>query len=194
MAMETTTVREAGYAFSLVNIDCLRSSTHFNVVMDLDESVEALLPYLAATLPGCTYIHGTGVINLMDRGHIVAIYPRRITATDVPSLESAAALCRKYYDTILSVAAAREAIAPILVKRLSVGVLDIFRALPGSNCGRCRALTCMAFAALVMRRESSIADCLPLFEDVSTDKLRALFARLRENGYEVPAWPESTPP
>ncbi|NTW35914.1 MAG: hypothetical protein HGB17_07255, partial [Syntrophobacteraceae bacterium] len=37
-----------GYSFMLVNIDCLRDSTHFNIVMDLQVSIEALLPYLAA--------------------------------------------------------------------------------------------------------------------------------------------------
>jgi hypothetical protein len=70
--MDQTIVREQGYSFTLVNIDCLPSSTHFNVVMDLNESIDELLPYLTAILPGCTYVHGSGVINRVDRHTFVS--------------------------------------------------------------------------------------------------------------------------
>ncbi len=70
-----------GYSFCLTNVDCLRTSTEFNVVMDLESTIEDLMPYLAACLPGCNYVHGSDVINLMDAGHIIGIHPKRITMT-----------------------------------------------------------------------------------------------------------------
>jgi ArsR family metal-binding transcriptional regulator len=185
--MDQTVVREPGYCFSLVNIDCLPSSTHFNVVMDLDTSIEELLPYLAARLPGCTYVHGSGVINRMDDGHIVAIYPRQITITDVLDLAGATQICRSYYQQILEVLANQASITPLYEKRPSISVLDIFRALPRTNCGQCSEPTCMAFAARVFRREIPIGACDPLFTAIEEDKRLKLMARLRANGYEVPA-------
>jgi ArsR family metal-binding transcriptional regulator len=185
--MDQTVVREQGYCFSLVNIDCLPSSTHFNVVMDLAASIEELLPYLAACLPGCTYVHGSGVINRMDDGHIVAIYPRQITITDVLDLAGATQICRDYYRQILEVLANRANITPLYEKRLSISVLGLFRALPGTNCGQCSEPTCMAFAARVFRREVPIDACEPLFTAAEEDKRLKLLTQLRANGYEVPA-------
>jgi ArsR family metal-binding transcriptional regulator len=183
--MNDTVIREPGYSFTLVNIDCLPTSTHFNIVMQLDDSIEQLLPYLAACLPGCTYVHGTGVINLLEDGHIVAIYPRQITVTDVSGVEEARGVCRTYFQKIMDVGASRETISPLYERRLSIGVLDIFRALPRTNCGRCESPTCMAFAARVFRREARISDCVPLLDEVEKDTVEELLQRLRANGYET---------
>ena len=187
--MNPTTFEESGYSFTLVNIDCLRESTHFNAVMRLETSVEELLPYLAATLTGCTYVHGTRAINLMDAGHIVAIYPEQITLTDVRSVEEAAALCRSYYERILKVQAGKDAITPLYEARLTLGVLDIYRMLPRTNCGICQLPTCMAFAARVHRRECSIADCTPLLAEIGQAKYAQFLEQMRRNGYETPASP-----
>jgi ArsR family metal-binding transcriptional regulator len=184
--MEPTTSDPPGYSFTLVNIDCIRSSTHFNVVMQLNQSVEELLPFLAAILPGCTYAHGTGVVNLMDAGHIVAIYPERITITDVVDLDAASELCQRYFDTIQQVRYNRELIQPQYQRKSSINVLDILRRLPQTNCGRCQCPTCMAFAAKVFRREALVTDCAPLVEDTGTDGFQKLIQQLRNNGYSVP--------
>jgi ArsR family metal-binding transcriptional regulator len=173
-----------GYSFMLVNIDCLRDSTHFNIIMDLERSIEDLLPYLAARLPGCTYTHGTGVINLMDSGHIVGIYPRQVTITDVSGPEEARALCARYFSSIQEVESNRASITPVLRKRSTITVMDILRALPGTNCGLCESATCMAFAARVFRREVPIAVCEPVGRN--PESYRSLLERLDENGYPVP--------
>jgi ArsR family metal-binding transcriptional regulator len=185
--MEPTSVHETGYHFTLVNIDCLRCSTHFNVVMELHQPVEELLPYLAAVLPGCTYVHGAGVINLMDDGHIVAIYPDRITITDVSDQDTGARLCRHYFDTIQRVTAERHLIEPQYEKRSSITVLGILRHLPQTNCGHCQCPTCMAFAAKVFRREAPISECLPLLEDIGAESFQQLIQQLQAGGYAVPA-------
>jgi ArsR family metal-binding transcriptional regulator len=183
--MEPTTIQESGYRFTLVNIDCLRSSTHFNVVMEMDASIEALLPYLAAVLPGCTYVHGSGVINLMDDGHIVALYPNRITITDIADQDTAARLCGKYFEIIRRVRADGNKIVPQYHKQPSITLLDILRQLPRTNCGLCQSPTCMAFAARVFRRETSIHGCAPLVEQAASERVRTLLQLLEANGYEV---------
>jgi len=184
--MEPTTMQKTDYHFTLVNIDCLRSSTHFNVVMEMNESIEGLLPYLAAVLPGCTYVHGTGLINLMDDGHIVALYPERITITDVIDKDTAARLCHTYFETIQRVRKGHEQIVPQYERRPSITLLDILRQLPQTNCGRCQNPTCMAFAAKVFRREAPIDECALILEDAASARVRKLFQQLQVNGYAVP--------
>ncbi|MDY0039032.1 MAG: (Fe-S)-binding protein [Desulforhabdus sp.] len=175
--------QRTGYRFHLVNIDCMPNSSNFNVVMDLDESVEELLPYLAAVLPGCTYVHGSDVINFMESGHIIALYPDRLTITDVRDHHDAESLCRLYYGKLHYVRTNRAAIEPVFEKRSSVGVLDILRALPKTNCGECGSASCMAFAARVFRRDAAITRCAPLLRDHSS--YLKIADRLQANGYQT---------
>ena len=148
-----------GYSFRLVNIECMPHSDHFNVIMELHEPIGDLLPYCAAVLPNCTYVHGTGVANVMDEGHIVGLYADKITITDVSGPEEAAQWCERYFQKIQEIRRNRASITPVLHKRRTVTVLDIYRRLPQTNCGRCGVATCMAFAAKVFRGESSLSEC-----------------------------------
>lgn len=182
--MTEQVIKEKGYSFHLVNIDCMPNSDHFNVVMEMEESVEELLPYLAGKLPFCTYAHGTGVINLMDRGHIVAIYPLKVTITDVGSLEAAVEISREYFEKISEVKVQKSSIEPVFHKQPSITVLDIFRSLPRTDCGLCRSPTCMAFAAKVFQRVDVIASCDPVVRE--REKYGQLIHKLQENGYKTP--------
>lgn len=183
--------RREGYSYCLVNIDCLRTSTGFNVIMELESSVGDLLPFLAACLPGCNYVHGSEVIDLMDAGHIIGIYPRRITITGVEGKEEAEMLCRRYFERIRDAARRKDSITPVFVRRPSLSVLDILRSLPRTNCGACSSPTCMAFAARVFRREADLAAC-PRFLDALAEN-RDLLRRLQADGYAVPGRDRPSP-
>jgi ArsR family metal-binding transcriptional regulator len=182
--MDPPVIKRPGYRFSLVNIDCLPHSTHYNILMDLEASIESLLPYLAAFLPSCTYVHGTGVVQLMDRGHIVAIYADRLTITDVPGVSEAEDLCAEYFTLIERVQRERSQLTPVLRKQRSISVIDIYRLLPQTNCGLCRLPTCFAFAAAVFRGESPVGDCPPVESSPST--FDELIEILQTNGYPTP--------
>lgn len=150
---------QRSYRYRLVNIECMPQSDHYNVIMDLPESIEDLLPYCAAVLPGATYIHGSGVVNVMDQGHIVGIYANTITITDVTGPEEAMEWCDRYFQKIEDIRRNRESITPALHTHPSKTVLDIYHLLPKTSCGRCGVPTCLAFAAKVFRQESSLDDC-----------------------------------
>jgi ArsR family metal-binding transcriptional regulator len=184
-AMDEHIQTRKGYSYRLVNIDCLRTSARFNVVMDLEESVLALLPYLAACLPGCNYVHGSEVVNLMEDGHIVGIYPQQITITDVEGHPEADRFCQEYFNRIREVARRQDHITPVYDKRPTLGVLDILRALPKTNCGLCGSPTCMAFAASVFRRETPLSGCPPFID--ALDEHRDLLRELQAQGYKVPS-------
>ena len=50
---------------------------------------------------------------------------------------------------------------------MALSVLDIFRILPGRNCRDCGYMTCLAFAAAVIKEGVSIETCPHLSDDVS---------------------------
>ena len=173
-----------GYTFHLTNIDCLRGATSFNVIMQLDRSLHDLMPYLASYLPGCSYVHGAEEISLMDAGHIVVIYPEKMTFTDVRNEEEAASICRRYVEIVRHVAARTGEIQPVYSKKVTVSVLQILQGLPGTNCGACGDATCMAFASRVFRREIPLSACPEL--SLASGAVQDLLALLRENGYALP--------
>jgi len=173
-----------GYSYRLVNIDCLRGATSFNVLMDLDRPVAHLMPFLAAILNGCRYVHGTDEICLMDDGHIVVFYPQRLTLTDVKDLAEAEALCLKYHHVLQDVEARRDRIQPVFSKKNRTTVLDILKGLPKTNCGECGDPTCLAFASRVYRREAPLARCPRLAP--TTPACSELIAALRADGYDLP--------
>lgn len=172
-----------GYAYELVNIECMPSSDLFNIVMEVEVSLEPLLPFLAATFPGCTYIHGTGVLQFMEEGHIVAIRPTTITITGVAGAVEAESLCMRLFQRITDVAARKGDITPVFKAQPSLKVLDIFLALPRTNCGLCGSLTCMAFAAGLHRREETPASCPPLRTE--REKYDTLLQKLQIHGCSI---------
>jgi ArsR family metal-binding transcriptional regulator len=172
-----------GYSFSLVNIDCLPTSDSFNIIMNLEEPIEELLPHLAGSLPGCTYIHGSGVLNLMDDGHIVALHRQHITITEVDSWTEAENLCETYFRHISLVRSSKDSYAPVYEKQRTMTILDIFRLLPRTNCGLCSSPTCMAFAAKLYRHKGRVSACTPLKTDVA--RYEELLRRLQDNGYKT---------
>ena len=63
--------------------------------------------------------------------------------------------------------------------------LDVYKELPGTNCGECGEINCMAFAAKLIERVASVDNCPPLFKNEYTSKFKSLLAILRPPVKEV---------
>jgi ArsR family metal-binding transcriptional regulator len=169
----------------LVNIECMPTSTKFNAIVDLEVDIGDLLPYLATVIRGCTYIHGTGELNYMDGGHIIAIRPRQITVTALEDEAEAHQVCQELQNMINQVDQQRESITPTLRKQARLDPLTVYRELPQTNCGECGEATCMAFAARVVSRELRATGCKPLLEKEYNSQRERLWQMLKEAEYEV---------
>ena len=169
----------------LVNIECMPTSTKFNAIVDLEVDIGDLLPYLATVIRGCTYIHGTGELNYMDKGHIIAIRSRQITVTALADEVEARQVCEDLRNMINEVDTQRESITPTLRKHARLDPLTVYRELPQTNCGECGEATCMAFAARVVSRELTVNGCKILFENEYNGQRERLWQMLKEAEYEV---------
>ena len=171
--------------FKLVNIECLPTSTKLNAIVDLEVDIGDLLPYLATVIRGCTYIHGTGELNYMDKGHIIAIRSGKITVTALADEAEARQVCEELRNTINQVDKQRESITPTLRKHARLDPLAVYRELPRTNCGECGETTCMAFAARVVSRELTANGCKILLEKGYNRQRERLWQILEEAEYEV---------
>jgi ArsR family metal-binding transcriptional regulator len=174
-----------GLDFKLVNIECMPTSTKFNVVIDLEVDIGELLPYLATEIRGCTYIHTAAELNYMDKGHIIAIRPRQITITAVQDELEARQLCKGLKTLINEVNRRRTNIQPTLHKRARLDPLTVYRELPRTNCGECGETTCMAFAARVVSRELTADGCKILAEKQYVSQRERLWQMLEQAEYDV---------
>jgi ArsR family metal-binding transcriptional regulator len=171
--------------FKLVNIECMPTSTKFNAIVDLDADIGDLLSYLAAVIRGCTYIHGTGELSYMDKGHIIAIRSRQITVTALADPAEARQVCEDLRNMINEVDRQRESITPSLRKHARLDPLTVYRELPRTNCGECGETTCMAFAARVVSRELTANGCKILLEKKYNSQRERLWQMLEQAEYEL---------
>jgi ArsR family metal-binding transcriptional regulator len=170
---------------NLINIECMPTSTKFNLIIDLDVNIAELLPYLATAIRGCTYIHGTDQLNYMDRGHIIAIRPRQITVTAVKDGEEARQISEYLKDIINEVHRGRDEIKPTLHKQARLDPLAVYRELPRTNCGECGEATCMAFAARVVSRDLPAISCSPLLLKEYESNRDRLWELLQQAEYDA---------
>ena len=63
--------------------------------------------------------------------------------------------------------------------------MDVYKYLPGTNCGKCGEANCMAFATKLIERQVSIEQCPEIFEPKYKDKLKAMLEVLRAPVKEV---------
>jgi ArsR family metal-binding transcriptional regulator len=171
--------------FKLVNIECMPTSTKFNAIVELEVDIGDLLPYLATVIRGCTYIHGTGELNYMDKGHIIAIRSGEITVTALADEAEARQVCEELRNTINQVDKQRESITPTLRKHARLDPLAVYRELPRTNCGECGEATCMAFAARVVSRELTANGCKILLDKTYDSQRQRLWQMLEQAEYEV---------
>lgn len=176
--------------YKLVNIECMPGSDKLNLIWDLNVDLGDLLPYLAAEIKGCTYIHGTDQLNYMEGGHIIVIRPRQITVTALKDRLAAEQMCKRLKTMISGVYQRRDSIQPVLCKRVQLDPLTVYRALPRTNCAECGELTCMAFAARVVNRELPASHCAPLRLEENRAEREKLWRLLMQAEYE-PEWASS---
>ena len=173
------------FRLTLVNIECMPTSTQFNAVIDLGVDIGELLPYLAAEIRGCTYIHGTGQLNYMEGGHIIALRPRQITVTALRDEAEARAVMQHLKSLINDVHRRQDTITPTLHKQARLDPLTVYRELPRTNCADCGEATCMAFAARVVNRELAAKRCTPLMQEEHQSNRERLWELLRRTEYDT---------
>jgi len=62
-------------------------------------------------------------------------------------------------------------------------MIAIYKKLPGTNCGRCGAVTCMAFAMKVKKAQANLRDC-PYIEPGPSEETQPQEAATGFSNYE----------
>jgi ArsR family metal-binding transcriptional regulator len=172
-------------------LPCLADPERTRVVVEFEDDVSPLLPYLNAVLPRAIYNHTERLLHFNQGSVMVTIHPSSIALAKVDDVEHAwrevewlRALCAR-------VEADREGITPDFEQRHRPRALDILRLLPWArdgrkNCRECGEATCLVFATRLVGEEVNVTACTPLFTPAFEEKRRMLLELLHAAGYCVP--------
>ena len=175
------------YTFETMLPECNTFAETINAIATLSEDIGEALPYLASVIKLCSYDDNTKILTFKRDGKGIAIYPRQIAVTKLSDREEAKQVLEQLKDLINSTYENRHNIQPCHKKGGELKYLDVFKLLPGTNCGECGQQTCLAFAARLVQQEANISQCSPIFGERFEEKRRKLFEMLQGAGYEIPA-------
>ena len=174
------------YKFQLFAPKCNPSAEYANCLAALRDDIREVLPYLNATLKACQYNPEAPFLRFRQEGRVVVLRPRQAAISKVADAEAASQALDRVKDLINETWERREQITPSYRRAASLTALQLYRLLPGGNCGRCGEPTCLAFAVKLAAEEAALERCSPLLEEKHGEKRAALVGALLEAGYDVP--------
>jgi len=171
------------YTFKIVFSECNPSVRTVNAIAELSDDISEVLPYLNATIKGCTYQPEAGILRFVKEGRVINLYPRQIAVTRLEDETEARQVLDSIKDLINETYERRGEIKPSYKKGDELRPLDIYKYLPGTNCRECGQPTCLAFASKLSRQEAKVDACAPLYSEENADKREKLLSLLESAGY-----------
>jgi len=161
------------YELELHTPPCIPGAATWSARASLKTDISAVLPYLNAQLEGADYDHDTGILIWKDQYHSFAFRSREIKAAPALDREEARDLIDRAVALVNEAWRGRERIEPCYEKRTLPNLMEIYRLLPRTNCGKCGCVSCMGFAAK-LREEDKELSCCPVLEqpDYRTNRKR----------------------
>lgn len=138
-----------------VEVGCRAHGARFVLGCDLSP----LFPYINAVATNAQYYAKPDYIKFILDGRLCAFYPDQGAFTPVRDMAEAMAFLPALLDFIRNVDRRRREIVPSHKRFQPASAIDIYRLLPGSNCGECGFATCIAYAAALSRQRTSMAGC-----------------------------------
>ncbi len=125
----------------------------------VDYDLSPLFPYINAVADHARFYDKPVYMKFVFEKRLCAFYSREGAFAPISDMAEAMEFLPKLLDFIEDISKRRTDIVPNHKKFKPSSALDIFRLLPGSNCGICGYSTCMAFAAALSRQYTSIINC-----------------------------------
>jgi ArsR family metal-binding transcriptional regulator len=125
-------------------------------------------------LEGADYDHGAKILIWKNEGQSFAFRSREIKAAPAQDREEAKRLIEHAVTLVNDTWRERELLMPRYEARARINLMQIYRLLPRTNCGKCDCSTCMAFAAALLEGGKELNCCPVLQQPENEEDLRAL--------------------
>lgn len=146
--------------FTITHVkDCIADASKNRVVADFTDDISPVFPYLNATISNLMYTPAVNSVTVKRGERILTFYPRVAKMAKVAGAEDAREQLAWFRELCNATWRRRDDITPLYERRKLLGPLDVYRLLPGLNCGDCGEATCMAFAFGLLMDKHQLYDC-----------------------------------
>lgn len=167
-------------------LPCIADPEKIRVIAEVSGEIHEAFPYLNATLKGCIYNHLALTLTLKQGDKLITLHAHHITMAKIDDEKEVEEILKWLQDLVNETYQNRDKIEPNYSMSRELKPTDIYKLLPGTNCKKCGQLSCFAFAFKLVRKETEIIKCSPLFSDKCLEKREVLFELLHNAGYELP--------
>lgn len=147
-------------------------------------SLAMLIPIMARFIRGGTYRPAVPLLSFEEEHRLLTVSQDTIVLSRVDDMLDAWLMLRCMVELVLAAWDRREVLKPDAVPRQGVGAVEIFRRLPGRNCGRCGTCNCMEFAVALFTGKRTAEQCASLHEDSEREAWESLIWFLRTAGLD----------
>lgn len=155
---------------------CVADPDRLRLIAHLEGDAAEALPYLNAELPQASYTAKLPVLTYMDGHRMVSLFRDRVGIAKTDDIVDSWASLERLRGMVNDVWSRRDEIEPSFEARRRPPALEIYKRLPGTNCGLCGEASCTAFAWAVWRGDVEPRLCSPVFEGDRGDLKDALLS------------------
>jgi len=166
-------------------LPCLADPEKIRVIAEISDEIHEVFPYLNATLKGCIYNHPALTLTIKKDGKLFTLHSNHITLAKIEDEKEAEEILGWLKNLINETYEKRDQIEPSYSKGEELKALDIFKLLPGTNCKKCGAPACLAFAVRLVGQEIEITKCIPFFLEEYHEKRKVLSELLQAAGFRI---------
>jgi ArsR family metal-binding transcriptional regulator len=137
-------------------------------------SLANLIPIMARFIRGGAYNPAVPILAFEEEHRLLVFSSVSLVISRADDLLDFWIMLRCAIELICSAWDRRHCMAPDLEPRRGIGANEIFKRLPGTNCGICGDGSCMEFAVGIFTGRRRIEECRPLLEERSRPYLESL--------------------
>lgn len=152
-----------------------RRSKIWSASFRLDQDLQHLFPYINAALDDAVYYENPEHVRFLFDGYRCFLYPNLTVAHFFESKTAAKDFIACLIDFLNDINNQKENIRPSYDQIKQVPIIDILKILPKTNCRECGYLTCMAFAAAIIKGKVAVDKCPSLASPISENAVYPIF-------------------
>jgi ArsR family metal-binding transcriptional regulator len=161
----------------------------------VEKDCKDLIPIMARIIRGGAYDPRSPSLTFEEEHRLITIFPESFGFCRIDDIYDLWIMMRTTVELYCEAWERRTGLEPESSPRQGIGAVEIFKRLPGTNCGECGDPGCMEFASGLLMSRCRLQQCKPLFEPEFSRHLSSLTWLLKGIGvtFETPASGKETP-
>lgn len=147
------------YSLEIFKSKCQSDAMGVHCFAHLGQDVSEAIPYLNSVLGGFEYLSDPPAVTFKSYGKLISVHGKKIAVNALTSAEEAEKIIAWLKDEINTVWEQKDEIEPCYTGMPRLGIMEILKLLPKTNCRECNEPTCMVFATMIAEGAKGPNDC-----------------------------------